>query len=712
MKKLIITIVAVLLMLPSFATEGMWIPLLLKSLNESDMKEMGLKLSAEDIYSINHSSLKDAIVHFGGGCTAEVISEQGLILTNHHCGYGKIQSHSSEEHNYLKNGFWAMTKEQELKNEGLTATFIVRIEDVTESVLKNVEGNMDPKAKKAKLKENIQAIETKAIEGTHYKAKIKPFFYGNEYYMIITETFNDVRLVGAPPSSIGKFGGDTDNWIWPRHTGDFSMFRIYANKNNQPAEISDNNVPYKPKKSLSIAMHNMKEGEFCMVYGFPGRTYQYLTSDALNYVMNAANPARIKMRERSLSIIDATMKSSEKKYIQYAAKQSRISNAYKKWIGQNIGLKENDDITLKQNFEKEFSTRAKGTQYENVLSDLKALNDEMYDYNLARDMFIELFYMGPEILSFSTKFRAFENYNKISLAKDFEAQKVEKLKTIKKFFKNYDQETDKKIFITLVKTYREIMKDDFEPDAFKIIDNKFKGNYELYAESIFDNSKFCNENDMNKFINSYNSGAAKKLIKDPAYVLTNNILKTYKLKVEKKYMSLNIQIEEKMKLYLKGRLELFPNKKHAADANSTLRLTYGKVEGSSPKDGMNYEYYTTLDGMIQKNNLGKDDFKLDPKIKDLWKAKDYGQYAQNGELRVCFTGSNHTTGGNSGSPVLNGKGELIGLNFDRSWESTMSDYLFDPKRCRNIAVDIRYILWIVDKYAGAGHLVEEMKIAN
>jgi hypothetical protein len=712
MIKFIITALVTLLMLPSFATEGMWIPLLLKSLNESDMKEMGLKLSAEDIYSINNSSLKDAIVHFGGGCTAEVISDQGLILTNHHCGFGQIQSHSAEEHNYLKNGFWAMNKKQELKNEGLTATFIVRIEDVTQTVIEGLEDNMDVATRKKRLKENIKAIEGKAIEGTHYKAKIKPFFYGNEYYMIVTETFKDVRLVGAPPSSIGKFGGDTDNWIWPRHTGDFSMFRIYANKDNQPADISDDNVPYQPKKSLSIAMHDMKEGEFCMVYGFPGRTYQYLTSDALSYVMNAANPARIKMRERSLSIIDATMKSSEKKYIQYAAKQSRISNSYKKWIGQNIGLKENDALTLKKDLETDFSARAKGTQYENILPELKALHTEMYDYNLARDMFIELFYMGPEILRFSSKFRAFEDYEKVSTSKDYETQKKKKIKTIQGFFKNYDKETDQKIFISLVKTYRDIMNDDFEPDAFKLIDTKYKGDYTAYANYIYEKSTFCDEKNMNKFINSYSSGASTKLTRDPAYALSKNILVTYKNKIEKKYISLNAQIEAKMKLYLKGRMELFPEKKLAADANSTLRLTYGKVEGSSPKDGMNYEYYTTLDGMIQKNNLGKDDFKLDPKIKELWKVKDYGQYAQDGELRVCFTGSNHTTGGNSGSPVLNGSGELIGLNFDRSWESTMSDYLFDPSRCRNIAVDIRYILWVVDKYAGAGHLVEEMKIVK
>ncbi|MBL4704301.1 MAG: S46 family peptidase [Flavobacteriales bacterium] len=710
MKKLIVSLFVALIIAPSFATEGMWIPLLLKSLNESDMQSIGLRLSAEDIYSINHSSLKDAIVHFNGGCTAEVISNEGLILTNHHCGYSQIQAHSSEENNYLKDGFWAMSRDKELKNRNATATFIIRIEDVTKRVFLGIEGEVDSEAKALQVRENIALLEKQAVEGTHYAAKIKPFFYGNEYYMIVTETYKDVRLVGAPPSSIGKFGGDTDNWIWPRHTGDFSMFRIYADKDNNPAEISDDNVPYKPKKSLSIAMHDMTEGEFCMIYGFPGRTYQYLTSDGLGYVMNTGNPMKIKMRERSLSIIDVTMRSSEKKYIQYAAKQSRISNGYKKMIGQNIGLKENDALTLKKNFEAEFQKKASGGEYENLLAEFKVLYKRMNEYQLARDMFIELYYMGPEILRFSSGYTQFEDYEKMSNAEDFSKQKEAKFKSIKGFFKNYDRETDKKIFVALIEMYRTIMKDDFEAETLKLIDTKFKGDCQAYADYVYEKSAFCDVSKMNQFMRSYNKGYAKKMLKDPAYMLAKDLLQTFRSKIAGEHQILSSQIDGKMKFYLKARMEMFPDKKYAADANSTLRLTYGKIEGSSPKDGMHYDYYTTLDGMIQKNNLGKDDFELSPKMIELWKNKDYGQYAQDGELRVCFTGSNHTTGGNSGSPVLNGSGELIGLNFDRSWESTMSDYLFDTSRCRNIAVDIRYILWVVDKYAGAGHLVEEMNI--
>lgn len=706
MKKAFLTILIACFSFISLATEGMWIPLLLKSLNEADMQAMGLKLTADDIYSINHSSLKDAVVHFGGGCTAEVISNEGLILTNHHCGFGQIQNHSSEEHNYLKNGFWAMSRDKELKNENLTATFIIRIEDVTQKVLQG-----DAKS----MKENIARIEKEAVEGTHYDAQIKPFFYGNEYYMIVTETYRDVRLVGAPPSSIGKFGGDTDNWVWPRHTGDFSMFRIYADKDNNPADISDDNVPYKPKHSFPIAMHDMQEGEFCMVYGFPGRTYQYLTSYALDYVMNKSNPSKIKMRETSLAIIDATMKSSEKKYIQYAAKQSRISNAYKKWIGQNIGLRENEALQKKLDFERSFQQKAKGNkEYENLLAEFESLYKEMNDYQFARDMLIEFYYMGPEILRFAGGYSDFEDFEKVTAngPGKFAELKEARFKSIKKYFKNYDKETDKKVFVALIKMYKDYMPDHLEPETLQLVETKFKGNYQAYADYVYNKSVFCDESKMNNFMRSYNKGYAKKMLKDPAYILAQDIMNTFRDKVAAKYGLLNTEIESKMKTYLKARMELFPERKYAADANSTLRLTYGKVEGSAPRDGMTYTYYTTLDGMIQKNNLGSDDFKLEPRMIELWKKKDYGQYAQDGELRVCFTGSNHTTGGNSGSPVLNGKGELIGLNFDRSWESTMSDYLFDPGRCRNIAVDIRYVLWVVDKYAGAGHLVDEMNIVK
>ncbi|MBT4775296.1 MAG: serine protease [Crocinitomicaceae bacterium] len=713
MKKAILYLFIIFISASIQATEGMWIPLLLKSLNESDMHAMGLRLSAEDIYSINKSSLKDAVVHFGGGCTAEVVSDQGLILTNHHCGYGQIQMHSTEENNYLKNGFWAMTNSQELKNKNLTATFIVRIEDVTQRILEGITPDMSAE-QIAKLKaSNKNNIISSATKDTHFEAQIKPFFYGNEYYMIITETYKDVRLVGAPPSSIGKFGGDTDNWVWPRHTGDFSVFRIYADKDNNPADISDDNVPYTPKHVFPVAVHDMEEGEFCMVYGFPGRTYQYLTSNALDYVLNTSNPTRIQMRETSLSIINATMKSSEKNYIKYAAKQSRISNSYKKWIGQNIGLKENSALQKKIDFERDFQMKAKSkSEYATLLSDFKSLYSEIHDYEFARDMFIELYYMGPEIFRFSYGFQDFEDFETLSSKSDFSDFKKNKFEGVKGYFKNYDVATDKQIFSALVKLYRELMKDELEPASLQLIDTKFNGDVDAFSDYVYEKSVFCDESKTNNFLRAYNKGIAKKMLKDPAYVLAKDIVSSFRASVIPRYNVLSREIDVKMKTYLKARMELFPEKKYAADANSTLRLTYGKIEGSSPRDGMNYTYYTTLDGMIQKNNLGNDDYELSPRVKELWEKKDYGIYAQNGELRVCFSGSNHTTGGNSGSPVLNGDGELIGINFDRSWESTMSDYLFDTNRCRNIAVDIRYVLWVIDKYAGAGHLVKEMKLSK
>lgn len=707
-----ILLVGLMMWTVTWATEGMWIPTLLKVV-EGDMQAMGLKLSAEDIYNINRSSLKDAVVHFGGGCTAEVVSNEGLILTNHHCGYSQIQSHSAEGKNYLKDGFWAMNRGQELKNPGLTATFIVRIEDVTANVMKGVDPSASQANQEQTMAKNARAVVEGVTSGSPYKATIKAFNYGNAYYMIVTETFEDVRLVGAPPSAIGKFGGDTDNWVWPRHTGDFSVFRIYAGKDNQPAPISDDNVPYQPKHVFPVAMHDMKEGEFTMVYGFPGRTYQYLTSYSLDYVMNKSNPSKIKMRETSLSVIDAAMKSNEKLYIQYAAKQSRISNSYKKWIGQNIGLKENSAFQKKRDFEAAFREKTKGNkEYEGILDAIEATCKEGSDYEFARDMLIELYYMGPEILRFAGGFEEFQNYEKAENSGKLGEQLDQKRKAVKGYFKNYDLETDKKVFVLLLKMYEENMKDELQPETLRLVKAKFKGDYQAYADYVYKKSRFTSEEKALHFLDNYSAGTAKKLKKDPAYILAQDIVNTYRKKCAEQYGNYKLKLDELMKTYVKARMELFPDRKYPADANSTLRLAFGKVEGSAPRDGMTYTYYTTMDGMMQKYNTGNPDFEITPRMKELWEKKEYGQYAQDGDLRICFTASNHTTGGNSGSPVLNGRGELIGINFDRSWESTMSDYLFDTSRCRNIIVDIRYVLWVIDKYAGAGHLVKEMNVIS
>lgn len=715
MKKLFILLAIISYSLTTFAKEGMWIPLLLQQLNESDMHTMGLKISAEDIYSANNPSLKDAVVIFGGGCTGEVISDQGLILTNHHCGYGQIQAHSSVEHDYLTDGFWAMSKEQELPNPGLSVTFIVRIDDVTNAMLEGITPETSEEERAKILAENKKKIGAEATKDSHYEAVIKPFFNGNQFFMYITEKFNDVRLVGAPPSSIGKFGFDTDNWVWPRHTGDFSMFRIYANKDNQPADYAKDNVPYIPKRHLKINMGGVQPNDFTMVYGFPGTTNEYLPSYAVDYVVNKSNPAKIHMRDVSLEIIGKAQASSKKINIQYAAKQSRISNAWKKWIGQSKGLKRFHAIERKQELEAEFTKRASASaatkqKYGNLLTDYKNIYADLNEYSFARDMLIEIFYYGPEILRFSSRFNALIEETNPEKQKEL----VEKLKrSVKGHFKNYHAPTDQALMAAMVPIYLEQVNKDLCPvKASATFLNNPKMDAKTATNKLFEKSVFKSEESILAVLNKWSKSSGKKLAKDPALLLANDILDTYNNKVRAKNSELNYKLERVNRMYMAGLMELMPNyKNYYPDANFTLRLTYGKVEGYEPQDGVVYDHFTTLDGIIQKKDNTTKEFTVPQKLVDLYEAKDYGKYQdKDGKLHVCFIASNHTTGGNSGSPALDANGNLIGLNFDRTWESTMSDIMFDPEICRNIMVDIRYVLFIVDKFAGAGHLVDEMTL--
>ncbi len=715
---LLLLVAACCLTMTTRADEGMWIPMLLKQLNESEMQANGLKLTAEDIYSINRSSLKDAVVHFGGGCTGEVISNQGLILTNHHCGYSQIQAHSSVENDYLKDGFWAKSLKDELANPGLFVTFIVRMDDVTDMVLKGTE-DMNVVERTLAIQKNMKEIQDEAVKGTHYKAFIRPFFYGNEYYMFVTETFTDIRLVGAPPSSIGKFGYDEDNWMWPRHTGDFSVFRIYAGPDNKPADYSEANVPYKPKHFFPISMEGIEDGDFTMVYGFPGRTQQYLTSDAVDYVYHISNPAKIAMRKKSLSIIDAAMGSSDKIRIQYAAKQSRISNSYKKWIGENRGLKKLDAIEKKKAFEAEFTKLANQKppyieQYSKVLPQLKANYSGLEKYALARDYFIEVWYYGPEVIRFANGYKNLvENYASLEKNGKLSKELEKRMNSVKGYFKNYHMPTDKKVFVALMEMYYNNVDHSLLSETFvTYISSKYRGNFTALANDVYEKSVFVSKERMNAMLSNFSKSTPKKLEKDPAYVLMNELYNGYYGKVRSEYGRLNGEIDALMKDYVQGIRDMMPDKRYWSDANSTLRVAYGKVEGSVPRDGMQYTYLTTIDGVMEKYVPGDRDFDVSPKLIELWKKKDYGPYTQNGTVPVCFTASNHTTGGNSGSPVLNGEGHLIGINFDRSWESTMSDLMYDPERCRNIVVDIRYVLFVIDKFAGASHLVEEMKLVT
>lgn len=702
-KRILSVITFVFTLFFAIAEEGMLIPSMISAF-ENDMQAMGMKLSAEDIYSINNASLKDAIFQFGGGCTAEVVSSKGLLLTNHHCGYSQIQSHSSLEHDYLKNGFWAKTMNDELPNPGLTALRIVRIEDVTKKVFEGTEGLTGAKLEEA-IKVNIARITAEATANTHYTADIKPFYYGNEYYMMVKETFKDVRFVGTPPNSIGKFGGDTDNWVWPRHTGDFSVFRIYANADNMPAEYAEDNVPYTPIKYLKVSARDRVPGEFTMVYGFPGTTEQHLSSGHLDFIMNKERPARISMRDKSLSVINAGMSSSDLIRIQYASKQARIANAWKKWIGQIEGLHAVDALSIKHEREKAYNDMAASRKdwtpkYGSVIDDMNKLVEQYKEDEFAYSMAVEYLYVGPEIFA---RARVFDK-----LVGSDEVQDIEKLKVgAKGFFKNYDVSVDQKIFELLTEEYVNQLNEKYVPAELQ------GKSAQTLAKDIYENSILVNEEKFIAFLDKMNEKSLKKMAaKDPGYKLWKAVDSHFRESALMNYIAFKSQMNNLLKVYVEGKLTMFPDAKHWPDANSTLRITYGKLEGSAPHDGMAYTEHTTLDGIVAKNRTGNPDFEVAPRMLELAEERNYGGYDQDGELWVCFSGSNHTTGGNSGSPVLDAEGNLMGLNFDRSWESTMSDFMFDASRCRNIVVDIRYVMWVMDVYSGAGHLVDEMTIVR
>ena len=711
----IFTILFLTIYLNGFSHEGMWLPTLL---NIDAMQAEGLKLSAEDIYSINHSSLKDAIVHFGGGCTAEIISDEGLLLTNYHCGYSRIQAHSSLESDYLKNGFWAMTRDEELKNPGLTVTFIVQIIDVTDRVLDSIDDNTPEEVRAGIVKANSLELVEEYTKDTHYDANVVAFNYGNAYYLFVKEIFKDIRLVGAPPSAIGKFGGDTDNWVWPRHTGDFSIFRIYTDPDGKPADYSEENIPLKPRHHLPIKLDGIQEGDFTMVYGFPGRTYEYIHHTAVDYAVNVSNPMRISMRKTSLKVIDAAMENDDATRIKYAAKQSRISNSYKKWIGQNLGLEAYDAIGKKISFEAEFQAKINAddelkSNYGDLLLNLEQAIDEGKDVALARDYFLEFYYYGPELFRFASSFKSLaELYLQPESDQDEIDKKLANLdKRITGFFKNFNKTVDWDIFEALWPIYNAGIPDIYKVNFENIIADNLD-NTEKLSKLFYEDSFFSDENALRELLGASAKKFLKKVEGDPVYLASFAISKNYSEIIKPDYTA-SVSISNLlMRDYARLQKQLFHQGDFWPDANSTLRLTFGKAEGSIPRDGMIYTFRTTLDGIIQKNNTGNKDFAIPDRLRELWEIKDYGRYADDGVLPVCFLGSNHTTGGNSGSPAIDANGNLVGLNFDRTWESTMSDIMFDPSICRNIMVDIRYILFIVDVYAGAGHLVDEMTLVS
>ena len=683
---------------------GMWIP---TEINEKEMKDMGMKISAKDIFSTDKPSIKDAVVQFDGGCTAEIISPKGLLLTNHHCGYDNIQSHSTVENDLLTNGFWAKNMEGELPNPGVTVDFIVDIKDVTSQVL-NGQNLTD-----AQIKSNLETVQNSFKIEPYQKVVIKPMYYGNKYYAYVIETFKDIRLVGAPPSSIGKFGSDTDNWVFPRHTGDFSMFRIYADKNNKPAEYSKDNIPYTPKHFLPVSIQDKKEGDFTFVFGFPGRTQEYLPSIAIEKIVNDTDPAMISVRDVALKTLDEKMRVDPATKIKYASKYASVANYWKKWIGEVEGLKKSNAVAKKQQYEQELG--AKNPEIKSTITEFNKLYNEQSPYALNKSYYGEVT-RNAEVLRLANTFMSFVDAKENGkMTPEMQNRYVDFLSN---YYKDYDGALDAKVTAKVVALYQNKNKAEFLPANFSQYSDAKKNeeSFENWSKKSIISGRGNLDGktvytDLEAVLNHPNF--VSEIKKDPFYQLASEMKSAYIKNVDGKFSEYQKQIDALQKKYMAQLMETDKNRKFFPDANSTLRVTYGKVAGSNPKDALYYGYQTHISGIMEKYVPGDYEFDVPKKLIQLYNTKDYGIYKnKSGEVPVNFTATNHTTGGNSGSPALDANGNLVGLNFDRQWEGTMSDINYDPKLCRNIMVDTKYILFIIDKYANAKWLIDEMKVVK
>jgi len=715
-KSIIRVVVFIIFSSSIFAQGGMWLPNTLKGGIEKDMQKMGMKLSADDIYSTEQSSIKDAIVQFGGGCTAEIISPKGLLLTNHHCGYGAIQRLSTVENNLLKNGFWAKSFEEELPAKGLTVTFVDRIEDITGLILKGVDDKMDTKTAQSIIDKNIDSLKKATPIKDYQVIEIKPFYYGNRYYMFIKTIYKDIRLVGVAPESIGKFGADTDNWMWPRHNGDFSLFRIYAGNDNLPAEYSKDNIPFTPKHFLPISLDGVEENDFTLVFGFPGRTQEYLPSIAVDQIANKLDPARIQIRKAALDVMGKHMRKDEATKLKYANKFAGIANYWKKWIGESQGINRVNAVQKKQEYEQNFvkiiSKNSKlKKKYGNILPKFDSLYNAYEKYNIASNSIYETFVRSNDFMRVMSYLNRLKKYYKNNGAEGYNKFKARLLPYLTGMYKGLDIAVDKEVFEAVAKNYKNSMDSKFVPKSLQELSTP--EDFHRFSNKIY-NSPFVDFDKLKKIVDTTDiDWAISQMEKDEAFKFAGEISEINNEIVAPKTNEIEPQINALQKTYMKAQMEVFPGKNFFPDANSTLRVTYGQVKGYHPRDAVYYEPVSHLKGVIEKYVPGDYEFDLPQKFLDIYKKKDFGNYTdKTGDVPVCFIATNHTTGGNSGSPALDAQGNLIGLNFDRVWEGTMSDLYYDPAICRNIMVDARYILFIIDRYGQSKRLIDEMKIVH
>ena len=719
MKYLICFIISLFLSLSLIADEGMWLPQLLKSLNEQDMIERGLKLSADDIYDINNSSLKDAIVSLnGGGCTAEMISSNGLMLTNHHCAFGSIQTHSTVENDYLRDGFWAMSKAEELKNDNVTATFLISIKDVSKRINSLLNNEMSEDERNTKVSEISKTITNEVTDSTNYSASVKSYFGGNDFYLLVYETFKDVRLVGAPPSSIGKFGGDTDNWMWPRHTGDFSIYRVYMAPDGSPASYDLENIPYNPKHHLPIQLDGVENEDFTMIMGYPGRTNRYLTSFGISEALEISNPTTVDIRTEKLAVIKEGMDANKRVKIQYASKYASTSNYWKYFIGQSKSLKAMKVFDKKKEIENLFAEWVQSgdssvqAKYGDVLEMIESAFNKNKRIALNRTYLNEAVFQGSEILYFSYMMK-----NRIASLPEDKKERLTSIRKLKKlakdFYKNYNATVDEKLLSSMLSMYYYNVPKNQHAPIFKKIENQMLGfkklDFDFYAQNVFKRSVFSSKEKCMEFLKN---PTLTRVSRDPAFTTMNSIYDKYMKEIYPTRKTVRAALNKGNRLFMSGLREMETSKSLYPDANSTMRVTYGSVGDYYPGNAMHYDYFTTIDGIIEKEDETNEEFIVPKKLKELYQTSDYGKYAdKNGDLRINFISNNDITGGNSGSPVMNAWGELVGTAFDGNWESMSGDIAFENKIQRTISVDIRYILFIVDKYANASYLIDEMTIA-